>query len=296
MAERLQLVTASSVTFREGGQAVSSGLLVIPVYGRKASSKFGNGHLIEVSGMRLTSLGHVATTVGLTAAKRLARSVDVDLVWETGSPPTVHFVDTARIPTCKGPKLSDTGTMTLNNMWPAWTSVGRTGWMEGGPLEILCPVCAEPLTWFDWIHPEAPPMRNTAYVQCPKHGCVNKALGSGLQDLITARRILDSRSWAARGTVSRRRVYVFDLDGVETRAVYVGQTTKTIKARYCEHVCGDSPVQVIRRGARPAGLRPDLAPRQLPALTTEAVALAAERWTAARLEFLGHKVYGDGRR
>jgi hypothetical protein len=61
-------------------------------------------------------------------------------------------------------------------------------------------------------------------------------------------------------------------------------------------VCGDKPVKVIRDGAKAGKPRHDLVPQLLPPLPTQPVALAAERWTAARLEFLGYKVYGDGRR
>lgn len=180
---------------------------------------------------------------------------------------------------------------------PQWTSVTRPGWKLGGPLGLACEDCGRKLQWVDWWNASGVRMRNNAIVFCPVHGGpVTHHRGEKLQRLVWARQQLDSSVYPPGKGQGRYAVYAYEILGLARSAVYVGETTKTVEARYAEHVEGVRSPQVIRGGRGQVGpLRQKLV-KELPPLTSDTAALSAQHWVHLSLLHLGYAVYGDGKR
>ena len=180
---------------------------------------------------------------------------------------------------------------------PRWTTAPRPGWVKGGPLQLRCTHCDTELQWADWWNADAVRMKNNAFVFCPQHGGpVTKHQVRSLQALIHARQQLDGAVWAQNDGAKPYSVYAFELLGLGTDAMYVGQTAKTpADRRYEEHAgLGKSAARVLRNGrARIGPLSPDRLP-ELPSLRSSQAALAAEHWTSVWLKLQGIEVHGDG--
>ena len=194
--------------------------------------------------------------------------------------------------------LADASPLTSTD-WalPGWTSIRRPGWTWGDPLALSCDHCERDLRWVDWWHADAVRLRNNSLVFCPDHGgSVTHHDGKRLAPLVRARQQLASCVYPSKENGPRYAVYAYELLGLGRRALYVGETTKTVDDRYAEHVAGTKAPRVVRGGAGTVGpLRQDLV-GDLPALGQRAASLAAQHWVHLSLQHRGYKVYGDGKR
>lgn len=291
MAERL-LVVAEGVP----AEALNHTALM-PCIGQTARRRGATGNLVELK-------RHPRATHALELAPGREAQTALDHgVWYYWANAQVKFDDTSGTIRGKTPdeRANTSGRGALTTLLDEreltdvtrWTSINRPGWTLGGDLAITCPHCDGRLRWFDWWHSDAVSRRNTYVIACATHGVVNKSLPPSRRELINARRVLDSRLWAAKKMDSSKHIYAFDVLGLGPKSVYVGQTGKTVDERMEEHRAGVRPVHVIKKGGEVGPLRRDLP--HLPALPTIRTALAAERWVAAHYEYRGFTVYGDGR-
>lgn len=229
-------------------------------------------------------------------ARKVCNQNRLDYFWSGGG---VEFIDCKELfgpttPVCESRSsladLVDIGPdgCTL----PESASAG--GWVEGGPLGARCPTCHDPARWFDWWTAGAHGDPASFVVWCDKHRNITHLLTEdGLADLVTARRVLDSRLWAA-GVVGAQygSVYAIDVLGV-MNGIYVGQSIHPPVVRWKQHLDGVHTAKVFKHPDKSVGrLREDLPPQ--PTISRQRVALAAERWTAAVFERDGYVVYGDG--
>ena len=263
----------------------------------------GQGRVVSADG---TVPAAVITGLGRRDAHSLLRRADVDCAWHAADDRVIPiYRDRASAVASGHPDdpdaLSEGATLrdVVQRISPGapspdvpWTSAPQAGWVAGGRLGIKCEKCPEPLLWCDWWHLKALRSRNSWYAFCPAHGGpIKQTHTRGLLKLVEARRQLDSATWA-RSSGGEYQCYVFDVNGLGSNQVYVGQTSKSVECRIAQHERGYLPAQILKRpGASRGELRQGLL-GDLPVLSGKDHALAAEQWVATRLTYLGYKVHG----
>lgn len=137
-------------------------------------------------------------------ALAVARTADVDAVWQVASDVTILMAD-GEAPAGDDEDRSGPTLLELlkphQASWPtavkAWTTSSRPGWVQGGPLGIACDVCGAPLIWFDWRVAGADLRRSSWLVGCPGHGPSPRPRSS-VPPLVQARRSSTAHCGSAR--------------------------------------------------------------------------------------------------
>ncbi len=184
-------------------------------------------------------------------ARSLTREAKTDFVWHsgTGEPrllmPTTPWQTPLGSPddiaARFGGKLADaTEPYDLPHAPTKWTSVSRPGW-HVSDLGVECQ-CGQPLLLVDWWHPDATRRAHSGFVACPVHGRIKK-MNDDMRALGQARRELDAALERQPPSDGQWSVYVVEVVGLETPAVYVGQTSRTVEDRLDEHRTPGHPRQ-----------------------------------------------------
>lgn len=239
---------------------------------------------VLVAGRKPVSCAAIAG-VWYNAARTLARDVDADFAWHTGSKeprfltpdatvePTVSQVETIVAAACIGrPEILDRLHSPVGE-----PELDESRW-HASPLGASC-TCGKPLQLIDHWSASSATARFPGLVICSEHGEIN--ISAGLRELVQRRHELDGALLFQPATGLELNVYVVDVLNLES-AVYVGMTSKTVEERLLEHGTPGHERQANvfkgRKGGAIGSTRTDRP--ELPALHSLEAALAAEAWVA----------------
>ncbi len=194
-------------------------------------------------------------------ARAVARTADVDAVWQVRDNAAVLMAD-GDLPQGAAAQLSRSTLLDLLSHRPSswmkavtsWTTSRRPGWVQGGLLGASCQACQGGLIWFDWWVPGADRMRSSWLVGCPEHGPVPWSRAA-VHPLVQTRRQLDGALWVRSVSPVEHHCYAFELRGLQSGAIYVGETAHTIERRLQQHQAGDNAAKELsKQGVTMAGL------------------------------------------